>query len=77
MIYYSFIELHRWPHEYLELPVREKAIVAACYAVRVEAEKKANQKARRAAARKKALRRGVNGNHQDGNFPLRRRNRAA
>ena len=53
MIYYSFIELHRWPHEYLELPVREKAIVAACYAVRAEAEKKANQKARRAASRKR------------------------
>ena len=45
--------MHRWPHEYLELPGREKAIVAACYAVRAEAEKKANQKARRAAVRKK------------------------
>ena len=45
--------MHRWPHEYLELPVREKAIVAACYAARAEAEKKAKQKARRAAVRKK------------------------
>ena len=53
MIYYSFIELHRWPHEYLELPVREKAIVAACYAVRAEAEKKANRKAHRAASHKR------------------------
>lgn len=38
--HYCLQELHKFPHEFLELPFKERAVVIASVEVRIENEKK-------------------------------------
>ena len=40
MCYYLLHKLNKWPHEFLELPRKERAFVIAAVEIRVEDEKK-------------------------------------
>ncbi|WP_367569038.1 hypothetical protein [Lacrimispora sp.] len=45
--YYCLHKLHKWPHEYLELPRYEKAVVIAAVQMKLKNDKKEAARARR------------------------------
>lgn len=44
--YYCLHKLHKWPHEYLDLDVQEKAYVVAAVQMKVERDRKEAKKAK-------------------------------
>lgn len=51
--YYALHEFHKWPSEFLNLPMRERAFIIASIDERVAKEKKEMAKANRGSKRKK------------------------
>jgi len=51
-VHYVLHKFHWKPHEFLDLPPREQAVVIASIQVKIEAEKKAEREAKRKAKRK-------------------------
>lgn len=45
--YYCLHKLHKWPHEFLELEIQERAYVVAAVEMKIEKEKKAAAKSKR------------------------------
>lgn len=49
--YYCLHKLHKWPHEFLELPLREQAYVIYAVKRHIQHEKEEAEKIRNAARR--------------------------
>lgn len=47
MAYYCLHKFHKWPHEFLELGEEEKAVVAAAGLIKIQADRKRAEEARR------------------------------
>lgn len=45
--YYCLLKLHKWPHEFLELDIQERAVVVASIQKKMEADKKRQKEAER------------------------------
>ncbi len=45
--YYCLHKLHRWPHEFLDLDVQERAYVAAAVEMKLERDKKEAKKVKK------------------------------
>ncbi len=50
--YYCLHRLHKWPHEFLELDVQERAMIVACIETKRKADKKAGNSIKKAGRRK-------------------------
>lgn len=45
--YYCLHKLHKWPHEFLDLDIQERAYVVAAVELKIEKEKKAASKTKK------------------------------
>lgn len=45
--YYCLHKLHKWPHEFLELDIQERAYVVASIEKKIESDKKEAKKAKK------------------------------
>lgn len=49
--YYCLHKLHRWPHEFLDLDVQERAYVVAAVGIKLEKDKKESQRLKKSRKR--------------------------
>lgn len=50
--YYCLLKLHKWPHEFLELDIQEKAYIIAAIETKIKADKKMAKDSRRKSKRR-------------------------